>query len=284
MSLRTRVDADLCFAVQVPGEEPVHGSIEGRGSLLTLTVSDPSAFAAPGDAETLRRLADGLASRGLQVAVRDQQGRHLLTMGAVRTPWWQRTVTRSRHLRLGGWRGLLPVGRRMANPSRAGLVPPGTPYPVAPTFLRHPVRRARTTHDPHRGGGPRLVELPVPGVTRTDYPVHWLQGERTTIGSDPSCDLVLPGLAPLHAEVLHDDSDEFVLLARDGVVLVHGARVTGERLRTSARIQLGDRLLAYAREEYADHGRPHGGRIGGELGRQLPQPPRPAARPEPAEW
>lgn len=275
MTVRTRVDADVCFRLEVPDEDPVTGTLRGSGRRLTLTVSDPSAFAAPGDAAALRQVADELARRGLQVAVRDPGGSHLVTLGAVRAPWWQRAFTGTAHLRLGGWRGLLPVGRRAARP-RPGLLPPGTPYPLAPTFLRRPVRRARTTHDPFRGGGPRLVELPVPGLVRTDFPVHWLQQRVTTIGSDPACDIVLPGLAPVHAEVEHDDRDEFVLHARGGAVRVHGVPVARGELRTSARVELGARLLAFSREEYADHGRPHGGRIGGELGRQRPQPPRPA--------
>ena len=32
--------------------------------------------------------------------------------------------------------------------------------------------------------------------------------------------------------------------------------------------------MTFYREEYADHGRPYGGRIGGELGHQRPQPGR----------
>jgi hypothetical protein len=56
---------------------------------------------------------------------------------------------------------------------------------------------------------------------------------------------------------------------------VHGAVVLREALlRTGARVDLGPNTLTYSREEYADHGRPYGGRIGGELGHQRPQPSR----------
>ena len=56
---------------------------------------------------------------------------------------------------------------------------------------------------------------------------------------------------------------------------MHGAVVLHEALlRTGARIELGPWTLLYAREEHADHGRPYGGRIGGELGHQRPQPRR----------
>jgi hypothetical protein len=105
--------------------------------------------------------------------------------------------------------------------------------------------------------------------------VHWLE-ETTWIGADPSCEVVLKGLAPRHAKVVHDEEDEYVLVGVDGAVRVHGAPVTRQILRTGARVTLGGRTLVYRREEYADHGRPYGGRIGGELGHQRRQPPRPA--------
>jgi hypothetical protein len=105
--------------------------------------------------------------------------------------------------------------------------------------------------------------------------VEFLLGDRTTFGSDPSCDVVLRSLSPKHAEVRRNQDDEFVVapLADPEEVRVHGATVFTEAvLRSGARVQLGPWTLVYAREEYADHGRPYGGRIGGELGRQRPQP------------
>jgi hypothetical protein len=188
-------------------------------------------------------------------------------------------VTRSPHLRVAGVRGLLAAGRGRIRgaggtlPGR-GLAPPSTPYPPAPTFLRRPVKRVTTTHDPGRGGGPRLVEVPVAGLARTAHPVHWLQQQVTVVGSDPDCEVVLPGLRPRHAEVRHSEEDEFVLVALAPDVRVHGERVRERVLRTGSRIDLGGRQLVFSREEYADHGRPYGGRIGGELGHQRPQPPR----------
>lgn len=284
--VRTRVEADLRFGLEMPGRAPVSGSVTGHGSDLTLTVSDPEVFAGRADAELVRRLALELNDAGLVVRVRDRDGVGLVALGAVRAPWWQRPFTRSAHVRVAGLRGLLGAwrGRQGQQPAAlpgTGLLPPATPYPVAPTFLRRPVRRVTTTHDAGRGGGPRLIELPVTGLRRTDHPTHWLQRERTVIGSDPTCDIVLPGLAGVHAEVRHDEADEFVLVAHDPEVRVHGDRVTTRLLRTSARIALGDRVLTFVREEYADHGRPYGGRIGGELGHQRRQRPRPAARPAP---
>jgi pSer/pThr/pTyr-binding forkhead associated (FHA) protein len=98
----------------------------------------------------------------------------------------------------------------------------------------------------------------------------------TTIGSDPGSDIRLPGLAARHAEIRHDDRDEFVLvrLSRPGATRVNGAPVDEALLRTGTGVQVGDWALSFFREEYADHGRPYGGRIGGELGHQRTQPPR----------
>ncbi len=277
--LRTRVEADVCFSVESTEHETVTGSLTGSGSDLTLRVSDPAAFAGGADAGGLRRMADELADLGMVLRVCDGEGVPLVSLGDVRSPWWQRVVTRTPHMRVAGLRGLVAGGRGRLRHDDArlpggGLLPPSTPYPVAPTFLRRPVRRVTTTHDPARGGGPRLVELPADGIARSGHPVHWLQQPRTVIGSDPGCDLVLPGLEPRHAEVVHDDTDEFVVTALEGVVRVHGERVASRALRTSSRIELGPRVLTFVREEYADHGRPYGGRIGGEAGHQRRQPPR----------
>ena len=61
---------------------------------------------------------------------------------------------------------------------------------------------------------------------------------------------------------------------------VNGAPVDSSLLRTASRVQLGEWTMTFYREEYADHGRPYGGRVGGEIGHQRPQPPRPV-RPAP---
>jgi hypothetical protein len=103
-----------------------------------------------------------------------------------------------------------------------------------------------------------------------------LRDDVTTIGSGADCDIRLPGLEPLHAEIRHDDQDEFVL-ARIGSTAetrVHGAPVQSAILRTGCGIDLGERHLTFFREEYADHGRPYGGRLGGEFAHQRSQPSR----------
>ena len=276
------VTADLEFTVDLPGRDPVRGSLHGTGGRLELRVSDPSAFAGRGDSDSVRGFAAALATRGLVVSVVSGDAT-LLTLGATRTSWLQRRLTGSRHIVVGGARGawtgargrLRPVGEAVL-PDQT-LAPPSTLTPLAPTFLRRSRRPVTTTHDPGGGGNPRLILAP-----RTDpwpgdrQPVYPLGRAVTTIGSAEGCDVRLPGLEPLHAEVRHDADDEYVVVraGRSGDVRVNGEPVAQRILRTASRVELGGWTLSFYREEYADHGRPYGGRIGGELGHQRPQPSR----------
>lgn len=271
------LQADLDFSLEIEGRDPVHGRLRGEGRGMVLDVDDPGTFAGADDAPVIAVLAEALAARGLVVQV-VSGGEHLVSLGAISAPWWQRRLTGSRRIRLGSLRGAWTSARSRARattpvlPSPA-MLPPPTLWPPAPTFLRRSRRRVTTTHDPARGGAPRLVL--VRSVVRPGerQPIFWL-GERVVIGSDPACDVVLGGLAPRHAVVTHERDDELVVTPLQGIVRVHGARVDRSVLRTGTRLDLGDHALVFTREEYADHGRPHGGRIGGEAGRQLPQPPR----------
>jgi hypothetical protein len=220
-------------------------------------------------------LAARLAEQGLSLSI--LADRPLVTLGLPRVPFWQRRITGSPHMRVESLRGARRLLRlRRATAAKTSLVPPGTPLPLAPTFLRRP-RRPTTTHDPDRGGYPRLVLAPQahPGPDASRSVFHL--SDRTVVGSHPACDIVLEGLQPRHAEIIRTEEDEFVvrpLLTGRGV-RVHGAVVLREALlRTGTRVDLGPWTLNYAREEYADHGRPYAGRIGGELGRQRPQPRR----------
>ena len=87
---------------------------------------------------------------------------------------------------------------------------------------------------------------------------------------------------PVHATITHDDRDEYVLTlhgegetnASLGVDATH-ADENSETLRTGAHFTAGPWTLVFAREEFADHGRPYGGRAGGEYSDQPLQPPRP---------
>jgi hypothetical protein len=86
------------------------------------------------------------------------------------------------------------------------------------------------------------------------------------------------GLDEHHAEVRRDDTDEYIYVDLGSRI---GSRVDGRPvgehiLRTGDRIELGDWAMSFYREEFADHGRPHGGRQGGEWADQQPQAqPRP---------
>jgi hypothetical protein len=131
-----------------------------------------------------------------------------------------------------------------------------------------------TTHAEWGAGGPRLL------VSGEDQRFTFdLTEDEIAIGSAPDAGLRLAGLDPLHAVVRHDDADEYVVVFRgegeSAIPLdVEGA---GERmvLRSGARFALGPWTFVFQRAEYADHGRPYGGREGGEGDRQRPQPPRP---------
>ena len=284
------VDADLRFSVDVPGAPAVTGHLTGSGTALELRVDDSTVLAGRKDAAAIRGLAEGLAHQGISIAVIGPSG-PLVTLGVRRSSWLQRRVTRSKHIRIERGAGLLSLARGRAQTGNAGalpvaeLAPPATMWPPAPTFLRRR-RTVTTTHDPLRGGNPRLVlaSSPHPGPDERRK-VFRLTGEVTTIGSASDCDIRLPGLAHRHAEVRHDERDEYVLVraSAEGTTRVNGAETERALLRTGNGVQVGDWVLTYAREEYADHGRPYGGRIGGELGHQRSQPPQAPRRSTPSD-
>jgi hypothetical protein len=131
-----------------------------------------------------------------------------------------------------------------------------------------------TTHDPRGGGRPRLIFV-MHGFTqdRQEQREFDLLPGVTTIGSASDADLCLAGLDDCHAEIRRDEADEYTyfhLGPRSGST-VHGGAVGQALLRTSAIIVAGDWTMSYYREEFADHGRPYGGRSGGELARQRRQ-------------
>lgn len=287
MTHQLRLHADLRFSAQAPtaqdGETMVSGTVTGDGPHVDVTLDDLSAVSPGipgGTRRTLvrsgRAAAAQVAKQGLTLTLRDREG-PLVTVGAVRASLLTRLATRSRDVRIDDWSRVVRLVRTRRRGSKMGLgdlLPPATPWPPTPMFR---VRRrvARTTHDPLGGGGPRLVfsvgQAPVVGVTRR---VFYLKQGTSTIGSDPSCDLVLSGLEPHQAEVFRQhEGDEYVLVATSaaGVTRVNGEVPDGQLLRTGSRIQLGEWSVAYSREEYADHGRPFGGRAGGEFSRQQPQ-------------
>ena len=280
MAPELTVAADLDFSVDVPGRQSVHGHLAGAGRRLRLVVDDPTAFAGRGDSAGIRAVADALARQDLTVTVVSGET-ELLSLGSVRSSWWQRRMTGSRHMRVGGGRGAWTALRARSRASSGegllpdgAMAPPTTLLPLAPTFRRRPTQ-VTTTHAAYGGGDPRLIlaprEDPWPGDRQ---PVFRLRRDVVTIGSDERCNVCLPGLQPLHAEVHHDQDDEFWVVDLGGDTRVNGERVDRQLLRTASRLQVGPWTLTFYREEYADHGRPYGGRVGGEVGHQRPQPGR----------
>ncbi len=282
MATDLSLNVDLQFSVDLPGSRTVTGTVTGSGKALELRVSDPFLFAGRSDSDAIQGLAKAMARRGVSLDVIAPSG-PLLTLGATRTSWLQRRVTGSRHIRIERGRGLWSLLRARTQSPSGGilpardLVPPPTLFPFAPTMVRRPRRRVTTTHDPYRGGNARLVMAPRthPGPNEQQEE-FLLRDDVTTIGSGGGCDIRLAGLEPLHAEIVHDARDEFVIvrIGPPGSTRVHGVSVDKAMLRTGSGIDIGAWHLSYFREEYADHGRPYGGRIGGELGYQRPQPNR----------
>ena len=140
------IAADLDFRVEVPGGATVNGHVHGAGNDLVVEVDDPTIFAGRSDAPAVRALAAGLARRGLRVQVVDRE-HHLITLGAVRTSWWQRRLTGSRHIRLGSLRGAWTGARSRAGADRpvlpdATLAPPATLFPVARRSSADPAGRS----------------------------------------------------------------------------------------------------------------------------------------------
>lgn len=135
--------------------------------------------------------------------------------------------------------------------------------------------RGTTTHAEWGAGNPRLLISQY--GERFEHP---LTEDVVRIGSATGNELVLTDADPVHATINHDDQDEYVLtLHGEGEMNANpDAGALGKRteiLRTGARFTVGPWTLVYTREEFADHGRPYGGREGGELSDQPSQPPRP---------
>ena len=134
-----------------------------------------------------------------------------------------------------------------------------------------------TTHAEFGAGNPRLR------ITRDGERSEFaLEAEVVRIGSAPDIELRLDGADPVHATITHDERDEYVLeLHGEGEMNTNpdadathpGKRV--QTLRTGARFTVDAWELVFARDEFADHGRPYGGRLGGEYSDQPLQPPRP---------
>jgi hypothetical protein len=126
-------------------------------------------------------------------------------------------------------------------------------------------------------GRPRLIFKVGEGWDGTPPREFDLLEGTTRIGSGEDMDLQLDGLELFHAEIRHSAEDEYVLsrvVADDeqNGPMMSSAGLVGEGiLRTGAPVELGEWSMSYFREEFADHGRPGGGRQGGEGAHQPAQ-------------
>ena len=137
-----------------------------------------------------------------------------------------------------------------------------------------------TTHAAWGAGDPRLVFNVGEDWDGSPAREFALTADETTIGSADGADLQLAGLDPEHARIVHEPDDEYVLYSFGDAGLgaadhPGGAASDRQVLRTGAKVELGTWSMFFTRDEDADHGRPHGGRVGGELAHQQPQPDRP---------
>ncbi len=150
----------------------------------------------------------------------------------------------------------------------------------APAHHSEPVT---TTHAEPGAGHPQLIVVSAPEDAHVpeSFP---LDKDEVTIGSGPDQDIQLPGTDPHHVTVYHDERDEYRLRPVGPVGGGSAAEPSDRALRTGAAIRIGKWELTFHREEYADHGRPYGGREGGEGSVNKLQPPRPADRDEDVEY
>ncbi|MGI8457801.1 MAG: FHA domain-containing protein [Propionibacteriaceae bacterium] len=275
------IQADLTFSVHDPltGDDPVTGTVTANGKLVQVHADTLPTVSIRSSAGLARRVSRSLAVRGITVELSGPDGA-VASIGAVKAGLLSRVLTRSGAIRLHDLRTVVRMALRRSGGGLplADLIPPSVLWPIAPTFSgrKPPIS---TTHDPDGGGRPRLLfpagEISAPGQIGE---VYFLKQGVTTIGSGPECDLQLAGLADLQAEVRRTSGDEYVLvpISRTVPSRVNGRPLTaGETLegvlRTGTRVALGSWAMTYFREEYADHGRPYGGRVGGEAGYQQSQ-------------
>lgn len=285
MTSTLHLDADLTLEVDTGAAEDDPGRhlsarLTGSGSTVTLTVDGlrqlPLGLSTRHATQPLRDLARLLADDGLTVVVATDRG-PLVSLGRVRQRVGDRALTRSAHIAVHDRRGALRLLRSRGDsgaPALSALLPPGTPWPLTPTFTPPRRRHVTTTHDPLGGGEPRLVFYLSPPEQGGERLVLPLRRGVTTIGSSPDDDLTIAGLQPGHVRVRRDPvTDEYeVVPVRGTDTTVSGVAVTAPvTLRTGATVRAGDLTLVYARDEYADHGRPYGGREGGEFSYQRPQ-------------
>ena len=242
-----RLDMDLDFSYTDESGTVTRGTAQAGGSEVRIAVDGLQSFVSGGmpSLDDIRPLAKTLADRGLSVVVDGPDG-PIVSLGAVASPASQRLITRSPHIKLGKLGALAPLMKRGRRSPRFSLLPPQTPLPLMPTVRRSIVRRATTTHHSRGSGRPRLIFVQDSVTWNGQVPREYtLSREIVRIGSDGSSDVQLDGLEGLHAEIVHNADDEYVLVPHGKVT--GSVASTGESvLRTGARIQMGSAAAAAA--------------------------------------
>ncbi len=270
---RFRLDMDLEFSFTDEEGAQAQGTAVAAGTEVVISLDGLGAFNGGGmpSLEEVRTFAGVLALQGLSICIEGPDGR-IISLGDVKAPASQRLITRSPHIRLGKLGAMAPLvklGRKQSG--GFSLLPPTTPFPVMPTVQRKIVRRTTTTHHTRGSGRPRLIFVQDSATWNGQVPREvTLDRESIRIGSGNDMDVQLAGLEQFHAEIVHNEADEYVLVPH-GTVSGSVSGPDDSVLRTGARLQMGQWCLAYFREEFADHGRPFGGRSGGELAFQRTQ-------------
>jgi hypothetical protein len=142
-----------------------------------------------------------------------------------------------------------------------------------------PGQAPTSTHAESGAGRPRLIFKVEENWDGTPPREFELLLTATRIGSGPEMDLQLADLEPFQAEIVHTDEDEYVLTHitdaddQNGPVLEQAGAAGQGVLRTGSPVVVGAWAMSYYRDEYADHGRPGGGRAGGEGAHQPGQKP-----------
>ena len=279
-----RLEIDLTFSLVEPDGAPANGdalegTITAAGTDIEIFANDPGMLVQGRSVKLadIRSLAQEIAGFGLSITLKGPDG-VIARIGDVDAPVMQRVVTGSPHIRLGSASALAPLLRKRGSASAPVRLPPPTLFPLVPTVNRRIKRTVTTTHYLPGSGRPRLIFVIGSENWNGQMPREFnLLPTGTTIGSGAEADLQLEGLSPVHAEIRHTADDEYVLFpigelaGSSKLPESNGRRDGGQVLRTGTRIELGKWKMAYFREEFADHGRPHGGRVGGELARQKPQ-------------
>ncbi|HLP23308.1 MAG TPA: FHA domain-containing protein [Microbacteriaceae bacterium] len=142
--------------------------------------------------------------------------------------------------------------------------------------MNSPEHVSQTTHAEWGAGRPRLLWHA--GMARKEVALGDIV---TRIGSAPDSEVWVPGLEETHAIIRHAENDEYILTlyGRGETSTYADPDANGHPrdviLRTGSQLRIGAHEFVFQRDERADHGRPHGGREGGELEVQPAQPRRP---------